>query len=236
MLLVIVGFFAVASSKILESKEESNRQISQDIAEFAYQEIEMAKSVNDGYTRTFIMPQTVNGVDYSISIIDNRELVVNYLEHEYVKFLPANVIGNITRGVNQIFKNNGVIFVNSTPIQISQSLLMLLMKNNLFNVISFDSDGNVVLRGALQQNPNPVPSTDDEFIFRDSSGNTAAILNLITGDMAIKGTLSQNQPALSPSPSSSDFIVKDLNGNVISYIDESGNFLLKGILTQNGNP
>ena len=118
MLLVIVGFFAVASSKILESKEESNRQISQDIAEFAYQEIEMAKSVNDGYTRTFIMPQTVNGVDYSISIIDNRELVVNYLEHEYVKFLTANVIGNITRGVNQIFKNNGVIFVNSTPIQI----------------------------------------------------------------------------------------------------------------------
>lgn len=114
MLLVIVGFFAVASSKVLESKEESNRQISQDIAEFAYNEIEMAKSVNDGYARTFIMPQTINGVNYSISIIDSRELVVNYLGHEYVKFIPSNVTGNITKGSNKISKASGIIYINKT--------------------------------------------------------------------------------------------------------------------------
>ena len=113
MLLVIVGFFAVTSSKVLESKEEANRQISQDIAEFAYQEIEIAKSVNDGYTRIFVMPQTINGVNYSIRMIDNRELIVNYLEHEYVKFLPANVTGNIVKGNNKISKSNGRVFLNS---------------------------------------------------------------------------------------------------------------------------
>ena len=112
MLLVIVGFFAVASSKVLESKEESNRQISQDIAEFAYQEIEIAKSVNDGYTRIFVMPQTVNGVNYSIIIIDNRELVVNYLENEYVKFIPSNVTGSIIKGNNKISKSSGIIYIN----------------------------------------------------------------------------------------------------------------------------
>jgi len=112
MLLVIVGFFAVTSSKVLESKEEANRQISQDIAEFAYKEIEIAKSVNDGYTRTFVMPQTVNGVNYNITIIDNRELIVNYLEHEYVKFLPSNVTGDITKGSNKISKSNGIVYIN----------------------------------------------------------------------------------------------------------------------------
>ena len=119
MLLVIVGFFAVTSSKVLESKEQSNIQISQDIAEFAYKEIAIAKSVNDGYTRTFAMPQTVNGVNYSITIIDNRELVVNYLGYEYIKFLPSNVTGNISKGSNTITKKEGIVFVSvfvSSPV------------------------------------------------------------------------------------------------------------------------
>ena len=71
MFLVILGFFAITSSKILESKEEGDRKIAADIADFAYREIEIAKSVKDGYTRVFSMPLTVNGVNYSIKIIDN---------------------------------------------------------------------------------------------------------------------------------------------------------------------
>ena len=54
--------------------------------------------------------------------------------------------------------------------------------------------------------------------------------------MFIKGILQQNYATLNPSPSSNDFIIRDYNGNVVSYIDESGNLNLKGILTQNGNP
>ena len=77
MLLAILGFFAVTSSKVLQASEEANKKIAQDIAEYAYREIEMAKGVNDGYTRVFSMPQTVNGIAYSITIIDDKELVVN---------------------------------------------------------------------------------------------------------------------------------------------------------------
>lgn len=112
LFLVIVGFFAVTSSKVLEAKEESNRKIAEDIADFAYREIEIAKSVNDGYTKIFSLPQTVNGVNYSINIIDNTELIVNYLGYEHVIFLPLNVTGNITKGPNTISKKNEVIFLN----------------------------------------------------------------------------------------------------------------------------
>ena len=112
MLLVILGFFAVTSSKILEAKDEGNKKIAEDIADFAYREIDIAKSVNDGYSRIFSMPPSVNGINYTISIIDNKELVVNYLDNEYVKFLPYNVTGNIAKGNNKISKNNGLISIN----------------------------------------------------------------------------------------------------------------------------
>jgi len=53
--------------------------------------------------------------------------------------------------------------------------------------------------------------------------------------MVIKGSLFENQDPLTPPPTN-DFIVKNSLGTIISYIDESGNFYLKGTLTQNGNP
>ena len=112
MLLVILGFFAVTSSKLLESREEGYRKTAEDIANFAYREIEIAKPLNDGYTRIFTMPQAVNGINYTITVIDDRELIVNYLGYEYIKFLPSNVTGNITKGFNKVSKDNGVIFLN----------------------------------------------------------------------------------------------------------------------------
>lgn len=113
MLLVILGFFSLASSKMVDARIEGNRKISQDIAEFAYREIEIAKSVNDGYSRVFEMPQAVNGISYSVSVIGNREIVVSYLDEEHIKFLPVNVTGNIVKGNNKVAKLNGKVFLNS---------------------------------------------------------------------------------------------------------------------------
>ncbi|MBI2660209.1 hypothetical protein HYX07_03545 [Candidatus Woesearchaeota archaeon] len=112
MLLVILGFFSLASSRMIEARVEGNRKISEDIAKFAYREVEIAKSVNDGYSRVFEIPQSVNGVNYTLSVIDGRELVVNYLDEEYVQFLPINVTGNILKGSNRIAKINGIILIN----------------------------------------------------------------------------------------------------------------------------
>ena len=113
MLLIILGFFSLVSSKMVDAKQEGNRKIAQDIAEFTYREIDTARSVNDGYSRIFEMPLSINGVNYSMNVIDDRELVVNYLDEEYVKFLPANVTGNILKGNNRIAKINGIILLNS---------------------------------------------------------------------------------------------------------------------------
>src|SRR3989344_3707563 len=112
MLMVMLGFFAVTSSRFLEAKEEGNKKIAEDIADFAYREIEIAKSVNNGYIRSFSLPGTVNGVEYTINITENRELTVNYLGYEFIRFLPANVSGNLTKGIVQIRRMNGVVYIN----------------------------------------------------------------------------------------------------------------------------
>ena len=67
--------------------------------------------------RIFYVPQAVNGINYYINITDSRELTVNYLDNEHVRFLPSNVSGNLSKGPNQIRKINGVIYVQ--PVSIS---------------------------------------------------------------------------------------------------------------------
>ena len=108
----------------------------------------------------------------------------------------------------------------------------LIMRSSS-NAISFDSDGNVILEGSLTEDTIPTPSdTEDEFILKNSGGESVAIINLVTGDMVVKGYKYEGEPTWEePEPSSNDFIVKDDEGNVVSYIDDSGNFYLKGTLT-----
>lgn len=114
MLVAVLGFFAVMSSKILESREDGNKKIAEDISNFAYREIEMAKGFNNGYERYFTMPSTINGAGYTINVTADRELIVNYLGNEYVRFLPSNVTGNLSAGFNRIRKVDGVINLVAT--------------------------------------------------------------------------------------------------------------------------
>ena len=112
MLLAILGFFAVTSSRMIEARQEGNMKIAEDIASFAYREIELAKLMSNGYSRVFALPQAVNGMNYSIRVIDNRELAVDYLGNEHIRFLPANVTGSLVKGNNRITKNNEIISLN----------------------------------------------------------------------------------------------------------------------------
>lgn len=73
--------------------------------------------MNDGYIKLFLMPVNVNGADYNITLIDNRELVVEYLGYEYIKFLPDNIKGNITRGYNVISKEDGIVYINAYDVK-----------------------------------------------------------------------------------------------------------------------
>ena len=134
---------------MLEAREEGNKNMARDIAEFAYTEIDTARLVNNGYVRNFTMPQAVNGKDYSISLVDNRELIIVYLEYEYVKFLPSNITGNISKGNNIISKENGVILIKPMPIYINDDPASAMLSQSgmtSFNAVA--TVDNAILSGS----------------------------------------------------------------------------------------
>jgi len=287
MFVIFVTFFAVVSYRFSEVGETEKKQKTENIAILVDDEVKLARLNSDGFERTFELPKKIEGSDYTVEIIDDRELVVNYGDYEHVLFLPENVVGNVNFGLNKIKKIDGVIYLNNiepppecndgsdndndgdtdhpddggcltandddetncgdgeceggeicsfciADCGMCPSQLLLLMKG-ASNVISFGDNGDVILKETLDKlNPDPQPTADDEFIFKDSFGDEVAIINLVTGNMVIKGDLYENEPALS-NPATNDFIVKNSDGDIVSYIDESGNFYLKGALIH-GNP
>ena len=113
MFLIFLGFIAVITTKIIEAKENERSNIAEDIADLVENEVQLAKSTKDGYIRTFSLPSKIEGNTYNVEIIDNRELVVNYIDKEYVSFLPESVCGDILIPRNEISKENDVTCLNS---------------------------------------------------------------------------------------------------------------------------
>jgi uncharacterized protein YpmS len=111
MFLMFLGVYSLISTKVIEAKEIEKERISEDIAALAINEISLASGVVDGYSKTFKIPYKVSGNNFDIQIIGNRELVVVYMGKEYVKFLPPNIRGNVSKGVNTIKKVNGIVYI-----------------------------------------------------------------------------------------------------------------------------
>ena len=111
--------------------------------------------------------------------------------------------------------------------------LILQHNDNMKRAAVFTDEGDVILKGTLTVNTPPAfdgnPSVY-EFAVMGGSGNPVAILNMITGNMVIKGNLfTSENPLLSPS----GFIVIDKTNNPISYIDDNGDFHIKQDLIPN---
>ena len=113
MFLIFVAFIAVITSKVAESEENERLKIAEDIATLAKNEIDLAKSASDGYARNFDLPARIEGDSYSIEVIGNRELVVDYIDKEHVSFLQEKICGDIFITNNEIDRENGVVCINS---------------------------------------------------------------------------------------------------------------------------
>jgi len=128
MFLIFIGFIAIIASKVLESKETEKLKVAEDIVELIENEMEIAKTVSNGYKRTFTLPLKIGGNVYTTRIIDNRELVTTFLGQEHVSFLPDNICGDIFLPSNEIDKENNIICVNSnldqTQCQNAKDLLL----------------------------------------------------------------------------------------------------------------
>ena len=123
MFLTFNVFLLAIANKVIDVQNQKDMQLIDDVSYVIKSEIILAAGVGDNYSRTFEIPKTLKGVNYSIRLISSDEMGTNYSElvlkyvnftknHETVKILPKNVNGSIYKGENNITKRNGSICLN----------------------------------------------------------------------------------------------------------------------------
>ncbi|MGV8171378.1 MAG: hypothetical protein ACP5OA_01660 [Candidatus Woesearchaeota archaeon] len=118
MMLAFLIFYIVIQSKLLDANRDSIDIAVKEVESLVVNELKVAESVTDGYYREFELPQRVNGIDYTISIIagvgETPEIVTKYSGKERVYFVPqsyVNANSTVGKGLNNITKINGKILI-----------------------------------------------------------------------------------------------------------------------------
>ena len=111
-LVVAIFFVAFSINEIQEFGDKKEFFLIKDLALKLQKEVGVAANVEDGYIRTFTLPEKLdNIVDYFI-IIKNNTITINSSKTVYTVAIPNTAGKNFTKGTNTVEKINGQIYVN----------------------------------------------------------------------------------------------------------------------------
>ncbi|MFH1439826.1 MAG: hypothetical protein ABIG89_04625 [Candidatus Woesearchaeota archaeon] len=124
MFLTFNIFLLVIAQRMVDVQNQKDQALIEDMSSVIEGEIDLATGVEDGYSRTFEIPKTLKGINYSVILINSTYMKTNYSElvlkyvnftktYETVKKLPKNVDGTICKGKNNIIKENGIVLLNN---------------------------------------------------------------------------------------------------------------------------
>ena len=112
VLFLFVGFLYSVQNKIADSQYEALSVAVNEVAKTVQDEINLAQSSTDGYSRQFTLPPHLNGQDYEANLIENS-VYVRTLNGKHSVALPiGNVTGDIIVGNNLIYKKNNIVYLN----------------------------------------------------------------------------------------------------------------------------
>jgi hypothetical protein len=110
LLFVFIMFYAISFEQMQAKNYEKGIILGEDIANKVQREILLATSVSEGYYREFKLPSTAEGLNYSV-IVKGGEVAVIMPQNEIVRIIPE-VVGNISKDLNIIRKQDGVVYLN----------------------------------------------------------------------------------------------------------------------------
>ena len=145
---------------------------------------------------------------------------------ERFTFITANDSENSV--VSNLFK----IAISEQNLSENISENRLIIQNLSGSTIGvFDSAGNVNIKGIFIEGIEPI-SDEDDFIMRNSSNGLNLVITNPEGILMLKGNLNQNlsSPLI---PTFNSFIIENISGNVVLYVNSTGSLFLTGELTQN---
>ena len=111
---ILFLFVAIIQEETIKFNRERELVLVEDLAATLQREFIVAESVNNGYTRTFKIPDTLLGINFTV-FAQSQELVVRSVHYESVAALPQNIsnVISLKKGVNTIKKEKGVICLNT---------------------------------------------------------------------------------------------------------------------------
>ncbi len=115
MFFIAMVFFVVITQRSLETQEQNDKTLLENVKIMVENEIDVALQMQDGYSRSFVLPNKLNMFDYKV-VNSETEIVFKYVnssvKHEIVLLLKDNITANVSKGSNLIEMENGVIFIN----------------------------------------------------------------------------------------------------------------------------
>tara|TARA_Y100000310_G_C20631050_1_gene788656 strand:- start:1035 stop:1811 length:777 start_codon:yes stop_codon:yes gene_type:complete len=242
LLLIFIGIFYVTKQKTEETKEELIDKSAEDLQKSIQDEIDIARTVADGYQRTFVVPETLGQEDFEISLVEDEELVVRVGGEDHVVFVEDDVVGNVQKGTNLIQKIDGIVYLKGIDIFVGGNYLF--KDSSGINQAVFNGDGSINIRGELHDKEPLLEQQAgvDEFVIRNSAGQIILLIILEHSDptkkghMYIKGNFDDQQPEIFRDEVVDVVRFIDENGDIAIKIEENGNMFIKNFLVENGNP
>ena len=118
MAFIIAISFSMASIDQLNNfRLQNENDAVKDLALKLQKEILLAATVEDGYRRSFNIPDKLDNINYTLAT-QNSTITVQSKNSLYTVSIPSS-IGNISKGTITINKTGGVIYINSKPLSFS---------------------------------------------------------------------------------------------------------------------
>ncbi len=112
VLFLFVGLLYFIQGKIADSQNQAVSVAVNEIALTVQDEVNLAHNSANGYSRSFFLPLNLNGLDYTVQILEDS-VYVSTQDGKHAVALPiSEVTGNIFLGNNLIYRINNTIFLN----------------------------------------------------------------------------------------------------------------------------
>ena len=110
LLFLTIALVVVSGNKLTDFKKEKEVFLLKDTAATVRNEVQIAFAMDSGYVRVFGLPETLEGIDYTITI--QNGFISAAVGNELIELAVQPVNGTLIKGVNIIRKVEGSVLLN----------------------------------------------------------------------------------------------------------------------------
>ncbi len=113
LFLVVLGAFVFVQGRTYAVMQERYSSLLDSVGNMIRSELDLAASAHGDYYREFILPESLENVNYTISMAGAQDIVLSIEGTDYVVFLNQPLTGTVIKGRNVIRKVGSNISVNT---------------------------------------------------------------------------------------------------------------------------